>query len=318
MTREQYAEMLRDISETHRNGGDVAACIQRCRQKYKYVYVYNDSCFKKIFGAEKNKNMTACFLNAILKLDGPDCISALDFINPSVPGGPFVKSVTSDIVALGPDKRRVVVEVQHKGGSAFKDKLVVYMACHTLENRVPGSSYKLHGMDFIALQMFDTFPDSPKYRHSIQLRNQDGEAFYGKEILTIVEVGKFLKDEGRYMQDDCRLALWLRAIEAVNDEKDSLDGNPYFTDLQSAAKLCNFDMEYLLTEAKFMTDRAYEMEIEREEAREEGLAEGRAEGWEDGLRTRNRELAKGFRDAGVSLDIIAGQTGLTEAEILAL
>ena len=124
----------------------------------------------------------------------------------------------------------------------------------------------------------------------------------------------------------CRLALWLRAIEAVNDEKDSLDGNPYFTDLQSAAKLCNFDMEYLLTEAKFMTDRAYEMEIEREEAREEGhaeglaegLAEGRAKGLAEGLKEKNRELAKGFRDDGFPIEAIAKRTGLTEAEILAL
>ena len=334
MNREQYAEMLREIHNTQKAGGDIAACIEGYKRKYKYVYVYNDSCFKKIFGAEQNKAMAASFLNAVLKLDGADCISKLDFINPTVPGGPFVKSVTSDLVARSQDKRRVVIEVQHKGGKTFKDRLVFYMACHTMQNRVPGSQYELQNMDFIALQMFDTFPDSHAYRHCMQLKNQDNEIYYGKEILTVVEVEKFQKHVDRYVQDESRLALWLRAVQAVNDEKEDLRGNVFFPLLQSAAKLSNFDMGYLLTEAKSMTDHAYELEVEREEAREEGLAEGRAEGLAEGraegraeglaegltegCNAKNRELAKGFRDDGFPVEAISKRTGLSVEEILAL
>ncbi|MCI5601733.1 MAG: Rpn family recombination-promoting nuclease/putative transposase [Hallerella porci] len=51
-----------------------------------------------------------------------------------------------------------------------------------------------------------------------------------------------------------------------------------------------------------------------QEGRAEGLAEGRAEG----IRQEKFSLAKGFRDEGVPLNIIAKQTGLTINEIKAL
>ena len=54
------------------------------------------------------------------------------------------------------------------------------------------------------------------------------------------------------------------------------------------------------------------------EGRSEGRAEGRAEGHAEGESLKNRELAKGFRDDGVPLDIISKRTGLTPEEIKAL
>lgn len=329
MNREQYAGMLSRINEVRVAGGDVAACIAEYRKKYKYVYVYNDSCFKKIFGATANRGIAASFLNATLKLEGANCVRTLDFVDPSVPGGPFVKSVTSDLVALNQDKNRIVIEVQHKGDSEFKDRLVFYTACHTLQNKVPGEFYKLRKMDFIALQMFDTYSDSSDYRHCVQLKNQNNELFFGKHALTIVEVRKFI--EGDYKEDDSRLAHWLRAIECVNNEcEEGPVGNPYWKDLQNAAKLCNFDMEYLLTEAKYMTDIAYEMNIERKEARAEGriegLAEGRAEGRSEGLAKGRaegrieslRKVVKNMLAEKIPVLQIAKITGLSESEILKL
>ena len=49
-----------------------------------------------------------------------------------------------------------------------------------------------------------------------------------------------------------------------------------------------------------------------------GRAEGRTEGRAEGADSRNRELAKGFRDDGVSIEVIAKRTGLTPEEIKAL
>lgn len=283
MNREQYAAMLQKINEVRVANGDVGACIEEFRKRYKYVYVYNDSCFKKIFGAYENRDMAASFLNAVLKLEGANCIRSLDFVDPSVPGGPFVKSVTSDLVALNQDKNRIVIEVQHKGDDSFKDRLVFYTACHTLQNKVPGQIYTLRNMDFIALQMFDSYPESKDYRHCVQLKNQNNEVFFGKHMLTIVEVAKFIK--GDYRMDESRLACWLRAIECINNEQ-GLDGNAFMANvlpLQNAAKLSNFDMRFLISEAKFMSDQAYTLEIERKEARAEGRAVGRAEGLAEGL-----------------------------------
>ncbi|MCQ2060055.1 MAG: Rpn family recombination-promoting nuclease/putative transposase [Fibrobacter sp.] len=314
MNRSQYAEMLKDIHETRTSGGDVAACINKYREKYRYVYVYNDACFKKIFGALGNKPMAASFLNAVLKLEGGDCIRSLDFVDPEVPGGPYVKSVTSDLVAENQDKNRIVIEVQHRGDSEFKDRLVFYTACHTLQNKVPGEAYELRQMDFIALQMFDTYQDSKSYRHCVQLKNQDNELFFGKHRLTIVEVDKFLK--GKYDADESRLANWLRAIDRINNEElvEEVD-DPYLKVLQNAAKLCNFDMGYLLTEARNMTDRAYERSMDRKEARAEGLAEGRAEGRSEGRSEGRQATLDVMRKLGVPEEKIREAEAMLKADV---
>ena len=52
-----------------------------------------------------------------------------------------------------------------------------------------------------------------------------------------------------------------------------------------------------------------------EEGIEKGRKEGREEGIKKGIEKRNIELAKFFRDNGVSLDKIAEATGLSEKEI---
>ena len=71
--------------------------------------------------------------------------------------------------------------------------------------------------------------------------------------------------------------------------------------LHEKAKLCIFTEEFLVSEAKIMSDRNYEMYVEKKHARAEGLAEGRAEGRAQG----RAEMAEFLRSKGVSESIIA-------------
>ena len=54
------------------------------------------------------------------------------------------------------------------------------------------------------------------------------------------------------------------------------------------------------------------------EGREEGRAEGREEGRAEGREEERMELARKFKASGVSIDIIANATGLSEEEINAI
>ena len=112
MTREQYAAMLKEISETHKAGGNTAACIAKYNERYKFMYIYNDNVFKILFGSPENEKITIDFLNAVLGLIGSDCINNLAYINPALPDA-FGKSITSDIVATDQRLDRIVLEVQH-------------------------------------------------------------------------------------------------------------------------------------------------------------------------------------------------------------
>lgn len=310
MNREQYAEMLKDISKTRKNGGDVSACITKYRKIYNYVYIYNDNIFKLLFGTPENESITVDFLNAVLKLDGGDCIESVTFVNPSLPEA-FGKSITSDIVALDQRKDRIVLEVQHVDDNSFNARLVLYAAKHTVASRIKGEDYKLCNLNVISLQMFDGFPNSLNYRHSIQFKNQENEVFYDKETITLVEIPKFVK--GKYEKDNSRLAQWLRVFDGINKEcpVDVPDGTQYAL-LQEKAKLCIFTEEFLVSEAMKMSDHNYELYVEKKHARAEGLAEGRAEGLAEGrAEGREQERVENKNDT----EVVLREMGISEKQI---
>ena len=303
MNKEQYANMLKDICETHKQGGDVSACIAKYNERYKYVYIYNDSIFKLLFGTPENEPIAVDFLNAVLHLYGSDCIEHLTFVNPAVPAA-FNKNITSDIVVADQSLDRIVLEVQHIEDETFKGRLVFYTAKHTVANLVRGQGYHLHSLNLIGLQMFNAFPESKNYLHMVRLKNQENEVFYKKQTITLVEVPKFLK--GDYGADNSRFAQWLRVIDGLNEENPTTvqDGS-LFALLQEKAKLSIFTEDFLVSEAMKMSDHDYELYVEKKHARAEGLAEGRAEGRAEGAEDKGRKMAEFLRSKGISEDLIA-------------
>ena len=301
MNKEQYAEMLKEISETSKIGGSVSACIAKYKKIYNYVYIYNDNIFKLLFGTRENEPLAVDLLNAVLKLDGDDCIEHLTFVDPSLPDA-FAKSITSDIVALDQREDRIVLEVQHIDDDTFKGRLVYYSSKHVIAGRVKGDNYNLRNLNLVSLQMFDGYPESPNYRHCIRFRNEENEVFYDKETITLVEIPKFLRK--KYKADNSRLAQWLRVFDGINNESPvAVPEGSHFAQLQEKAKLCNFTEEFLVSEAMRMSDHDYELYVEKKHARAEGHAEGLAEGRAEG-RDDERTL--------VALDMLADNKPIEE------
>ncbi len=87
-------------------------------------------------------------------------------------------------------------------------------------------------------------------------------------------------------------------IEGLNEETPvPVPEASLFARLQEKAKLSIFTEEFLVSEAMNMSDRLYEMYVEKKHARAEGLAEGRAEGHADVLNV--------LKDMGLSPEQIA-------------
>ncbi len=320
MNREQYAAMLKDISEIHKAGGDTAACIAKYNERYKFMYIYNDNVFKILFGSPENEKITIDFLNAVLGFIGSDCINNLAYINPALPDA-FGKSITSDIVATDQRLDRIVLEVQHIEDDSYNARLVLYTAKHTIASRIKGEDYALRNLNLISLQMFDGFPNSPNYRHSIRFKNQENEEFYDKQTITLVEIPKFLK--GNFATDNSRIAEWLRVIDGLNNETPVAvpEGSP-FALLQEKAQLSIFTEEFLVSEAMKMSDHKYELYVEKKHARKEGLEEGRAEGRAKGLTegadAKAREMAAAMLADGDSVEKVVRISKLPESDVLAI
>lgn len=300
MNKKQYADMLKDICETHKSGGDVSACIEKYNELYKYVYVYNDAVIKLLLGSPENEAITIDFLNAALQLYGSDCIDHLTFENLERPGV-FVKTTASDIVAKDQRLDRIVLEVQYIEDETFNDRLVFYAAKHTVANLVHGQGYMLRNLNLISLQMFNGFPESDNYLHTIRLKNQANEEFFKKQTITLVEVRKFL--EGGYDSDNSRLAQWLRVFDSLNNERPIPNPkDPRFALLQKKAELSKFTEEFLVSEAMKMSDREYELYVEKKHTRAE----------------ERLSIAKAMLAEGDSVEKVARIVKLPEADVLAI
>lgn len=324
MNKEQYAGMLKDICDTHKQGGDVSACIAKYKERYKYVYIYNDAVIKLLLGVPENESIAVDFFNAALHLYGSDCIEHLTFVNKELPGT-ITKSSFSDIVAEDQRTDRIVLEVQHIEDESFNSRLVYYASKHTVASLTKGHPYNLKSLNLISLQMFVGFPEWKNYVHTIRLKNQDNEEFYKKQTITLVEVPKFLK--GGYEADNSQFAQWLRVFDGLNNEHPvPVPEGSLFALLQKKAELSKFTEEFLVSEAMKMSDREYELYVEKKHARAEGLEEGRAEGRaegldigrEEGADNKAREMAAEMLAEGDSVEKVVRISKLTETDVLAI
>jgi len=149
----------------------------------------------------------------------------------------------------------------------------------------------------VSFQFFDAFKESPNYRHTVQLRNQEQRVYFDRQTVTLIEVNKFLRRKEKFAGDNSRIAQWLRAIDALNREVNFSEfaTDPVFKVLQNEVKLCNFSARYMLSTMMRDVEQAT---------------------WEycGGLK-KAREIAKEMRDMGEPIEKIRSYTKLSEKEI---
>ena len=187
------------------------------------------------------------------------------------------------------------------------------------------------------------FPEEPaEYIHHVD-EMCHGKKFFPKIQKVFVEIEKFfeLENAGTSKDDDSEAAQWLRAIKAIVKEEpvpQKILSNETFQKLLSSVELTNFEEELFNLEVKNMTDLKAQHEIGFAEGKEQGFAEGKTEGFAEGktegfaegkaegfnegekaerarAEKEKRKLAKGLREDGVPLDIIARRTGFSAEEI---
>ena len=297
MKREEFAEFLGKLKVTNEKSQDIDAFVKK--YEHRNVYFYNDGCIKKILASEKNLMLTTDLVNAALGLMGSDRIANPKLVNPFIPGELGYRSIEPDILLTNDrgentPRDRISIEVQHEDyNSLFKDRLVLYVARLTNNMVKQGETPRLDNLHVVSFQFFDAFAKSPNYRHTVQLKNQEQEVYFERQTVTLVEVAKFLKNAKDYVGDNCRLAQWLRAIDALNREAEFSEfaNDPVFKVLQNEVKLCNFSSRYLMTVDMSDFDRA--------------VAEY----------STKLDIAKKMLEENISMEMIRKTTGLPEAEI---
>ena len=274
-----------------------------------------DIVFKKIFG--EHKNLTISLLNAVLKLEGDDQISDVEYL-------------PSEIIPLTDGKRRSVVDVKCKVSDQiyFIVEMQMYWSADFLR-RVMYNCSKLYatlyneGVRYYKMKkifainilndVYQTKNTNNYHRYTMSEVDNPESVISGFEVVCI-ELPKFKpqdKAQGKMLR------LWQSFLTSVNAGVDA-ESIPQElmenSETKQALELC----QNLTEEERRAYDSFWDLEslnIDRENTvKEMGRAEGRAEG----AKQKATETARQMKTDGLTVEVISKYTGLDPDEIAKL
>jgi len=274
-----------------------------------------DIVFKKIFG--EHKNLTISLLNAVLKLEGDDQISDVEYL-------------PSEIIPLTDGKRRSVVDVKCKVSDQiyFIVEMQMYWSADFLR-RVMYNCSKLYatlyneGVRYYKMKkifainilndVYQTKNTNNYHRYTMSEVDNPESVIPGFEVVCI-ELPKFKpqdKAQGKMLR------LWQSFLTSINAGVDA-ESIPQElmenSETKQALELC----QNLTEEERRAYDSFWDLEslnIDRENTvKEMGRVEGRAEG----AKAQAIETARQMKTDGLTVEVISKYTGLDPDEIAKL
>lgn len=164
--------------------------------KEKYINLFTDFGFKRVFGEEANKDLLMDFLNQILPENYT--IQDLNFSkNEHLGKAVEDRKAIFDIYCKSSKGEHFVVELQKARQDYFKDRSVYYSSFPIQEMAEKGEwDFKLSPVFTIGILNFtfkDHQDDKETIRHHIQLKDQNCKVFYEKLHFIYLELPKFNK-----------------------------------------------------------------------------------------------------------------------------
>jgi predicted transposase/invertase (TIGR01784 family) len=286
--------------------------------KAKYINLFTDFGFKKIFGEEASKPLLIDFLNALLPQANK--IVDLSFKNTEQLGqtDADIKAIF-DIYCENELGEKFIVELQKAKQNYFKERTIYYSTFPIREQAEKGEwNYNLKAVYCVGILdfTFDDYESEPEKNevvHTIKLKNQNGKTFYEKLTYIYLEMPNFKKAETEL---NSRLDQWLFFIKNLEDFQSipSIFSDEIFTKAFEKAELAKFgqvDLDSYENSLKIYRDLKGVIDTAFDEGKQEGRDEGREEGREEG----RIEIARALKENGVPVEIIIKSTGLTKEEI---
>ena len=262
-------------------------------KRYEDLTITDNFMFAKVFS---NEDVAKDFLQAVLKIQ----IEKITVVSEATSQeDPFHKSVRLDVIAkddVGGAARYFDIEMQMESTGELPKRSRYYQSMCDLDALGKGATYDELREQYIlflcptdifkAGKAIYRFENREESNPNILLGDLTYKNFYIFKKYSEVE-DESTREYMQYFATQKCESEKMKRIQAIVDKyrKDPITRKAYMTLEQ-------------------------ELNIKFKKGREEGRAEGRAEA--------NKEIAKGLRDDGVSLEIISKRTGLTPEEIKAL
>ncbi|MCI5129989.1 MAG: Rpn family recombination-promoting nuclease/putative transposase [Candidatus Electrothrix sp. EH2] len=284
----------------------------------KYINLFTDYGFKKIFGEEPNKNLLLDFLNELLQ-DEQGAIRDLTYLKTEQLGDTAVdRKAIFDLYCENERGEKFIVELQKTKQNFFKDRALYYSTFPVREQAKRADwNFELNAVYMVAILdfVFDADKDEPdKYRYDVKLSDiETNRVFYDKLTFIYLEMPKFRKE---LEELETRFDKWLFVIRNLNrlDRVPDQLREKIFEQLFEAAEIARFTPDQVRSyedSLKYYRDLKNSLDTAFTEGKEEGREEGRLEGREQ----REIEIARILLKKGMSAAAVAEVTGLPEERI---
>ncbi len=272
-----------------------------------------DFAFKKLFGSEENKDILIAFINAIVSEE--DRVMNVALLNPyNNKEHASDKLSILDIKATDEKGRQYNIEMQITDQVYYNQRALYYWSkLYASQLQVGDDFDDLKKTISINVLNFDYFDQEPRYHNVFKVLNIVSHKSYFEDFeLHFIELNKF--NEGKNAIKTT-LERWITFLKKAH----RYDGIPLPSELSiepaiekafhslSVLSLDKEEREIYEARLKWLRDEDATLKKAHEKGMKRGVKQGREE--------ERREIAKKRLKRGVSLEIIAEDTGLTLAEI---
>jgi predicted transposase/invertase (TIGR01784 family) len=317
----------------------------------KYVNIFTDFGFKKLFGEKPSKPLLLDFLNELLiEQEGP--IKNITYLNTEHLGSSAIdRKAIFDIYCENEQGEKFIVELQKAKQTYFKDRTLFYATFPIQEQAKQNDwDFKLKAVYTVAILDFvfeEDKADIHKYRYDVKLTDiETCKVFYDKLTFIYLELPKFNKKIDELSTNFEKWLFVLKNLHKLDKIPDQLK-EKRFEKLFAIAEVAHFTREELKSyedSKKFYRDIKNSMDTAFEEGKVEGKVEGKeegkVEGKEEGLKQGEIKGLKKGRIEGMkegriegkkamiieiirkgvsnhmSVETLTHLTGLTEKEVL--
>lgn len=283
-----------------------------------------DIAFKKIFGAEENKDLLISLINSIVGEE--DHVVDVTLLNPyNQKNFKNDKLSILDIKAEGDHGKKFNIEIQITDEADYDKRALYYWAKLYAEQLKERDDYgTLEKVIGIHILNFTSILDSEKYHNAFHITEKETGIHYFKELeLHTIELKKFNDSLGKEFENigskiQNALDLWsaflLRndLISTASLPK-SLDNVPVkkAIDVLNVMNFSDEEREIYEGKLKWLRIEANTLKKYEEKGREEGLEKGRKEG----EKRKSIEIAHRMLKRNRPIEEIIEDTGLTNGEV---
>ena len=247
----------------------------------RYINLFTDFGFKKVFGEEPNKDLLISFLNTLLPAKHQ--IAELEYSRSEWQGVSVIdRKAIFDLHCKTPDDTYFIVELQKAKQNFFKDRSVYYASFPIQEQGQKGEwDFRLQAVYTVGILDF-IFDDADKgdVVHTVQLKNQKNQVFYDKLTFIYLTLPNFTKPLTALETLQDKWLFVFRHLPELDDIPAALQ-EQVFKKLFQIAELTAFQPQ---ERAAYQSSLKYYRDMRNVTAtafgdgKEEGRQEGRQEG----------------------------------------